>query len=299
MRTQNNESLIAYFSNGCGPPPAPGEVWSFYDVLIQLNRNFTACVAWVTDAHFHFRDVVEDMLKSGRHHAKFDRGDLEMARKSLEQLQLLEKSLQIPTLTQAVKNACAFYHSDNAWDKLPLPHWRTLVSVLYSIQSALVTGTQHKLFLTLDPSAERYLSEKYQLEFLQTVAEKFPNSLYDFEEARLCMAYGNYTAVVFHLARALESILQKLSIKLEATVQDRNGKFLPWGTLLSNCRDKIDQLTNADEKRNWSETHGLLTSIKDAWRNPTMHPNRVYNGQQAAAILDAVKGFVERLSVLV
>jgi hypothetical protein len=39
-----------------------------------------------------------------------------------------------------------------------------------------------------------------------------------------------------------------------------------------------------------------LRSVKDAWRNPTLHIERIYDGEEASEIWNAVKTFMRGLA---
>jgi HEPN domain-containing protein len=135
--------------------------------------------------------------------------------------------------------------------------------------------------------------------FGQIVLDTFPNAAEDIDEGGKCYALGRYTAVIFHLMRALEISLHALANKLGATVTNKHGDFLPWGVLLANIGEKIDQMPRGDEKADWSEAHALLHHVNQAWRTGTMHPKQTYTQEQAEDIIDAVKSFMRRLAPLV
>lgn len=41
-----------------------------------------------------------------------------------------------------------------------------------------------------------------------------------------------------------------------------------------------------------SAVHAYLSSVKDAWRNSTMHVENKYTEEEAEAIFNSVKGFI-------
>lgn len=68
---------------------------------------------------------------------------------------------------------------------------------------------------------------------------KFQNSQRDIEEAGKCLALNRNTAMVFHLMRAMEAALRALAGKIGVTVQDGSGKFVSWGVIVRNIKDRI------------------------------------------------------------
>ena len=53
------------------------------------------------------------------------------------------------------------------------------------------------------------------------------------------------------------------------------------------------------EKDKWSEALTLLVHVKQAWRNPTMHPKRTYTQAEADDIFRATRSFMQNLADLV
>ena len=71
-----------------------------------------------------------------------------------------------------------------------------------------------------------------------------------------------------------------------------------WGPLLSDLHSKIESMPKGSVRDDWSEVHVNLYHVKQAWRNSTMHPNRIYTEDQAEEIYRTVKAFVRHLSGL-
>lgn len=148
------------------------------------------------------------------------------------------------------------------------------------------------------PAADRpYCGEKEL--FGDKVTKKFPKALEDIEEAGTCLALGRGTACVFHLMRAMEVVVQRLSTKLGIPNPDRE-----WGKLLSDMGKAIDAMPITPEaakrKRNkWSEAHTHLYHVKQAWRNETMHPKKTYTQEQAREVFSASRVFMNHLAGLV
>ncbi|MDE0050677.1 MAG: hypothetical protein OXO52_12890 [Rhodospirillales bacterium] len=132
--------------------------------------------------------------------------------------------------------------------------------------------------------------------FGNEVLDTFPKASTDISEAVACLAWGRYTACVFHLMRAMEFALHIVGEKLDVAIVDKNGEFLTWGKIIGNMGGAIKALNDEDEKRNWSEVHALLYHVKQCWRNDTMHPKRTYTQEEAIAVFEAVRSFLRSLS---
>ena len=151
-----------------------------------------------------------------------------------------------------------------------------------------------------------YCLEPKQAEFLRAgqrhfgndVVDAFPKASTDMSEAIACLAWGRYTACVFHLMRTIEFALHVVNERLGAQV-NQDGSFLPWGNLIRNMDEAIAKLDDKDKRSKWSEAHSLLYHVKECWRNDTMHPKRTYTQEEAIEVFEAVRSFLRSLSILV
>lgn len=73
--------------------------------------------------------------------------------------------------------------------------------------------------------------------FGDKVEDAFPRAAEDISEAGKCLALDRSTAAVFHLMRAMESAVGRLSLKLDIPNPDRE-----WGKLLSDIPKKIEAM---------------------------------------------------------
>jgi hypothetical protein len=131
------------------------------------------------------------------------------------------------------------------------------------------------------------------------VAAKFPKAQEDLARAGDCLALQQSTAVVFHLMRAMEVVVQRLGKKLGVTNTDKE-----WGKILSDVHRAIEKMPNGTPKektkRNaWSEAHANLYHVKQAWRNETMHPKQTYDRAEALAVYTSMQVFMTHLAKLV
>lgn len=147
--------------------------------------------------------------------------------------------------------------------------------------------------MTLPPESAALYEQKTPL-FGEEVSAKFPSAVDDVEESGKCLALGRYTAVVFHLMRAMEAAVKAAGIKLGLSSVEKE-----WGKILSDMKGKIEALPLGYERNAWSENHSLLYHVKQAWRNDVMHPKAFYTEEQAKEVFAAVKSYMRNLAGLV
>lgn len=148
--------------------------------------------------------------------------------------------------------------------------------------------------LILLTAEETRLITKADSAFGDAVSDAFPAAIEDISEASKSLALARYTAVVFHLMRAMECAVQELSTALKIPNPDRE-----WGKLLSDMEAKIKAMPKGDAKDSWSESHAHLYHVKQAWRNKTMHPKRTYTEEEAYGVFNAARSFMRHLAPLV
>jgi hypothetical protein len=160
-------------------------------------------------------------------------------------------------------------------------------------------------FLVLN-ARERELYEAKASFFGECAETAFADIQHDLEEAAKCLALKRNTAMVFHLMRVMESAVRKLAAKASViarapiTIHKPNGEFLEWGGILSNLKSQgIDSMASATAKQSWTEVHTLLYAVKEAWRNPTMHPAAKYTDEEADEVFATARVLIRKLASLV
>ena len=160
----------------------------------------------------------------------------------------------------------------------------------------LLDEMKSRRFYCIEPDKMEFVDGKNL--FGQEVTGAFPSTIIDIEEAGKCLAFERWTAVVFHLMRVMESGLRVLgrSLNLPATT-NRN-----WETVLQRCDKELGK-PNSQRSPEWalddafySEASTMLRSVKDAWRNPTMHIGQVYTQAQAEDVWNSVRAFMRKLA---
>ena len=148
-------------------------------------------------------------------------------------------------------------------------------------------------------SREKQLVEEWEKEFDDYWIKGDPDIANDLEEASKCLAFGCYTACVFHLTRPMEAAVREAGKQMGVTVEEKSGgDYLFWGMITNNMQDRLDKLKKSDpsEHEKWVQIHGMFECVRVAWRNEVMHPRRSYGGREAEKIFDSVKTFMNHLA---
>jgi hypothetical protein len=131
------------------------------------------------------------------------------------------------------------------------------------------------------------------------VTMKFKDAAADIRSAGDCLALGQGTACVFHLMRAMEAAVRKLSRSLKINVTWKT----PWRVLTGAMDAKIKKMPEATEtqkrkREKWEAACTNLHHVGSVWRNSTMHPATSYTPSQARDVLSAVRVFMVALAEL-
>jgi len=170
---------------------------------------------------------------------------------------------------------------------------------LDELYNRLRDALEERLFLAVPSELAIFYQQTTPL-FGEAVDNAFPGTIVeDVSEAGKCLALGRGTATVFHLMRVLEAAVHRLGEKLGVTVVDKHNADLEWGKILANMKTPIEAMAKGKSKDDWSEAFTMLVHVKQAWRNPTMHPKQTYTAEEAKAIFEAVRVFMRHLASLV
>ena len=152
-------------------------------------------------------------------------------------------------------------------------------------------------FLHVENNKVRFYEPDSPL-FGSQVSEFYPSARFEIVEAGKCLALGRATACVFHLMRiteiGLRSVARCLSIDDPTKPAERN-----WGAILKKIRDAIDAKARWKRKKDkqfFEEIYASLDSIKNPWRNATMHVEQVYTEEEAENILYVVRAFMAKIA---
>lgn len=126
------------------------------------------------------------------------------------------------------------------------------------------------------------------------VVQTFPDTRADISAGAACRAYELWTACVMHMMRVAEigvsALADHLSVKRGTT----------WGGTIANINEALKdaaRIKGDAQLRSWaSETGTYLNFVKDAFRNPAMHPERTFSAEEAKMIFDNTRAFMRMLT---
>lgn len=110
---------------------------------------------------------------------------------------------------------------------------------------------------------------------------------YDFIEAGLCIAFDRSTAAAFHLLRGTEAVLRDFYL----SIVKRNRVKLLWGPM-------VDQLKR---RKNPPPMPLLdnLDNIRRSFRNPTQHPEKIYDIEEVQDLFSLCIDVVNRMATFI
>ncbi len=151
---------------------------------------------------------------------------------------------------------------------------------------------EQRLFLSV-PLEQAPLYLQLAPPFGEEVTKKFSKMTEDISEAAKCLSLNRPTASVFHLMRALELAVQRFGSELNITlVTEKN-----WQVILDQINAAIKKLDAKDAKtKKYAQAASHLYNVKVAWRNEVMHPKQTYTFDEAKAIFDNAKTFINDLA---
>jgi hypothetical protein len=176
--------------------------------------------------------------------------------------------------------------------RLPLQHF---ISDVRQLRIRIEEDLRKKQFLFIEAGMQAFWGEKDAFE----LGRKFKEAHDDIEHAGNCLAVGEGTACVLHLARAMDAILNQLATRLKIKIGGKDT----WGVLLSAMSTKINKMPEATQKQKnrrdrWSEARVHLFHVKEAWRDRPLHAKQSYSSPRAGEVYEAVRVFVNHFSTL-
>ena len=118
------------------------------------------------------------------------------------------------------------------------------------------------------------------------VFSKLPDiARYDLNEAGVCIAFDRPTAAAFHLMRATESVLRAF---YHALVK-RNRVREMWGPIIKDLRGRR-------KARPYEVLLNHLDHIRHSFRNPTQHPDAIYDIHEVQDLWELCIDAINRMS---
>lgn len=109
-------------------------------------------------------------------------------------------------------------------------------------------------------------------------------AVHDIEEAAKCIVFERPTAAAFHLMRAAESTLKELYCHL---IKRERVAFM-WGPMIAHLRKRKVKVDPALVDH--------LDNIRRNFRNPTQHPEKIYNMTEAQDLLGVCIDVINRMA---
>lgn len=128
---------------------------------------------------------------------------------------------------------------------------------------------------------------------------KFAPAIDDIEGAGKCLALGQGTACVLHLMRVMEVGLKTLAKLLGIPYAPSWESYLNQIAARIGAKHKTKGIKWRKDEPFFRDVSGDLLTVKQAWRNPTMHVVRKYSPDDAEDVFRAVRGFMRRLAAKV
>lgn len=141
------------------------------------------------------------------------------------------------------------------------PNAERLTWTLNSLVRIFTAQLQSRLVMVLDSRNARYVVDA-EPRFGREVDDAFPKAAEELSEAAKCLAMQRNTACVFHLMRAMELAVARLS----EAIKTGKSTDKQWGKILADLGQTIERMPKGAERNRWSESHTHLYHVKQAWR---------------------------------
>jgi hypothetical protein len=115
-------------------------------------------------------------------------------------------------------------------------------------------------------------------------ARLLPQAIQDFREAGKCLAFDVFTAVGYHVLRAVDAVLRQYFTKFIGRAPDKQERNL--GGALHVLKD-----CTKDPPPN-PKTLSMIEQVKDLHRNPVIHPEINLSGEEALGLFDLCKAAI-------
>ena len=137
--------------------------------------------------------------------------------------------------------------------------------------------------------------KRYSIDKLQNIRtlldsgvyDKLPDlARYDLDECGLCICFERNTAAGFHLLRATEEILKHFH---KIYIRKKYTTFKTWGNYTNELKNK-----NKGKRPDISLINHL-DNIRNSFRNPTQHPDKIYDVEEVQNLLGVCLDVINRM----
>lgn len=174
---------------------------------------------------------------------------------------------------------------------------------LHDIESRFADYLSEIKLFTLSAQESPFMGPVDELLQSEGFSILFPSASFEVEEAAKCIAFGRYTASVFHAMRVLEIGIRALSKRL-GIPDPLKPSEKNWSKFLGAIKSQIDQLWPTNSRLPGSEgvafegLYAHLDAVRNPWRNATMHVETIYAPHEALHIIRCAAFFMVALSKL-
>jgi hypothetical protein len=163
------------------------------------------------------------------------------------------------------------------------------------------------LYLYAYPKAKASRLIQFQSEWAATI-KAFPTLKDDIEKAVDLYALGHNMACVFYLMRIAEIGVQRFGRKLRVSLVTQTATRITdrtWHQILDALNPVLKALPQDTPARKakfekYSAIQSYLYGVKDAWRNPTMHPRKAgYSDLETLNIINHMRSFMNELASVI
>lgn len=183
---------------------------------------------------------------------------------------------------------------------------------LLVIMNAFKAEVGSRLFMYVLPHRVRYWASEAQLnnptgvigadiyQLLQSLAS-FPDAKHDAIEAGNCIAFGLFTASVYHLMRCTEfglvSLARSVGVPEEQVARGWDRCIQGIGAEIKRIESTKPTTDWKDETKKLSDLCSWFTTIRTGWRNPVSHIPRVYSENAAVSMFAATGTLFDHLRI--
>lgn len=263
----------------------PGKPWSLLDMLELKAKPFVEIITRLAGMSSMIRTINDHKPEMAGGNTPLS---TEMTAKFSELVAAFTESCE-PLEVNITKRAAERIQDQLAGGHL---YWVELGVKLETLSQTFRDEMDTSKLFALNPRVANFFALASDA-FSDDVVLKFPKAEYDLEEAGKCLATARNTASVFHLMRAVESVLQELCRGLQIENVDRR-----WGFLLSDLNGKIKAMPDDERKAQWQAASTYLFQVKEVWRNDTMHPKNTYTDEEAREVFEATRVFIKHAAKL-
>lgn len=179
------------------------------------------------------------------------------------------------------------------WQKFPKDHilndveLKQLRTLLVKLEPTIIAETGGKFAYIVSEKrmdTNKLLNDTPSL-FRKDVFNLLPDiAQFDFRQAGKCVAFEFHTAGAFHLLRGTEAVLRFFYCKI---VKRKRVSPPNWGPIVSHLGRRRDPPPK--------ELLQNLDNLRDSFRNPTQHPEKIYDTDEVQDLFGLCVDIVNRM----